>query len=180
MAGNASSLFFTWENLGDLEIGRPHLGDSAPVRIYRLMQYAVKAALADKVGVQGTKEIFFNAGRLAGETFCQNVLDTSLPLDKFFLDLTHKLSEWKIGILEIEDIQPDTLEMTLTVAEDLDCSGLPVCHQTLCDFDEGFLAGILSAYTGQEFAVEEISCWATGDRVCRFKISASQADKRNP
>jgi predicted hydrocarbon binding protein len=171
VAGNASSLFFTWENLGDLEIGRPHLGDWAPVLIYRLMQYAVKAVLSDKVGVQETKEIFFNAGRLAGEAFCQNVLDTSLPLDRFFLDLTQKLAEWKIGILAIEDIQPDTLEMTLTVAEDLDCSGLPICHQTLCDYDEGFLAGILSAYTGKEFAVEEISCWATGDRVCRFRIS---------
>lgn len=175
MVQSAKPLFFSWENLGDLEVGRPQLGDMAPVLVYRLMQYALKAVLAQKVGVAATKEIFIQAGRLAGVEFCRNVLDTSLPLDRFFLELGRKLEEWKIGILKIEDIAPDTLEMTLTVAEDLDCSGLPVCHQTLCDYDEGFLAGILSSYTGQEFQVEEISCWALGDRICRFKVSLVQS-----
>ncbi|MGQ9920911.1 MAG: V4R domain-containing protein [Desulfobacca sp.] len=171
VANSANPLFFCWENLGDLEIGRPNLGGSAPVLVYRLMQYALKAVLAQKLGVAATKEIFRQAGRLAGAEFCRNVLDTSLPLDRFLLELGNKLAEWKIGVLQIEDIEPDTLEMTLTVAEDLDCSGLHVCEQTLCDYDEGFLAGILSSYTGQEFHVEEISCWALGDRTCRFKVT---------
>ncbi len=172
--GNADPLFFCWENLGDLEIGRPHLGGLAPVLVYRLMQYALKAVLTQKLGAAATKEIFIQAGRLAGAEFCRNVLDTHLPLDRFFLELGRKLQDWKIGILTIEDIEPNTLEMTLTVAEDLDCSGLDVSDQTLCDYDEGFLAGVLAAYTGREFAVEEISCWATGDRVCRFKVTIVQ------
>lgn len=171
MPDKANPLFFCWENLGDLEIGRPNLGGMAPVLVYRLMQYALKAVLAQRVGLAASKEIFIQAGRLAGEEFCRNVLDTNLPLEQFFQELGHKLEEWKIGILKIEDIQPDTLEMTLTVAEDLDCSGLNVCDQTLCDYDEGFLAGILTAYADREFAVEEISCWATGDRICRFKVT---------
>lgn len=171
MANNASTLFFCWENLGDVEIGRPNLGFMAPVLVYRLMQYSLKAVLAEKLGSDETKVIFINAGRLAGEEFCRNVLDTDLDLDKFLVDLTKKLLDWKIGVLEIEDIQPDILEMTLTVAEDLDCSGLPVSDQTMCDYDEGFLAGILKAYTGKDFQVEEIACWATGDRVCRFKVT---------
>jgi predicted hydrocarbon binding protein len=171
VANNASTLFFCWENLGDVEIGRPNLGFMAPVLVYRLMQYSLKAVLAEKLGPDETKVIFINAGRLAGEEFCRNVLDTDLDLDKFLVDLTKKLLDWKIGVLEIEDIQPDILEMTLTVAEDLDCSGLPVSDQTMCDYDEGFLAGILKAYTGKDFQVEEIACWATGDRVCRFKVT---------
>jgi len=171
---HAEPLFFSWENLGDLEVGRPQLGGMAPVLVYRLLQYALKAVLAQKLGVAATKEIFFQAGRLAGEEFCRQVLDCNLPIERFFLDLANKLEEWKIGLLEIEDLQPHTLEMTLTVAEDLGCSGLPVCHQTLCDYDEGFLAGILSVYSGQDFQVEEISCWAMGDRICRFKISLAQ------
>lgn len=171
MANNAGTLFFCWENLGDLEIGRPNLGLMAPVLVYRLMQYSLKAVLAKKLGPQETREIFINAGRLAGEAFCRNVLDTDLNLDRFLVELNKKLLDWKIGILEIEDIQPDILEMTLTVAEDLDCSGLPVSDQTLCDYDEGFLAGILKAYTGKDFKVEEIACWATGDRVCRFRVT---------
>jgi uncharacterized protein len=171
VAENPGMLYFCWENLGDLEIGRPNLGLMAPVLIYRLMQYSLKTVLTQKLGFEETKEIFINAGRLAGEEFCRTMLDIDLDLDRFLVELSKKLSDWKIGVLEIEDIQPNTLEMTLTVAEDLDCSGLPASGQTLCDYDEGFLAGILKGYTGKDFQVTEIACWALGDRVCRFKVS---------
>ena len=174
MANSANSFFFSWENLGDLEIGRPNLGLMAPVLVYRLMQYSLKTVLAEKLGPQETKAIFIEAGRLAGEEFCHQLLDTQLDFDRFFVELTKKLADWKIGLLEIEDIRRDVLEMTLTVAEDLDCSGLPKSDQTLCDYDEGFLAGILKAYTGKDFQVEEIACWALGDRICRFKVTVKQ------
>lgn len=176
MANNPHSLFFCWENLGDLEIGRPNLGLMAPVLVYRLMQYSLKAVLAQKLSPEETREIFINAGRLAGEEFCRKILDIDLDLDRFLVELSKKLSDWKIGVLEIEDIERDTLEMTLTVAEDLDCSGLPASDQTLCDYDEGFLAGILKAYTGKDFQVTEIACWALGDRICRFKVTVEHAD----
>ena len=175
LANSPDRLFFSWENLGDLEIGRPNLGQMAPVLIYRLMQYSLKSVLAEKLGPEGTREVFIAAGRLAGEEYCRQLLDTQLELDKFIVELTKKLEEWKIGLLEIEDIQRDTLEMTLTVAEDLDCSGLPKCNQTLCDYDEGFLAGILKAYTGKDFSVKEIACWALGDRICRFKVTVKHS-----
>lgn len=171
MAETAETLFFCWENLGDLEIGRPNLGLMAPVLVYRLMQYSLKTVLAEKLSPQETKAIFIEAGRLAGEAYCRQLLDTTLDLDRFLVELAKKLADWKIGILEIEDIRPDVLEMTLTVAEDLDCSGLPKSDQTMCDYDEGFLAGILKAYTGKDFQVEEIACWALGDRICRFNVS---------
>ncbi|MGO5051014.1 hypothetical protein ACTQ6A_00640 [Lachnospiraceae bacterium LCP25S3_G4] len=41
----------------------------------------------------------------------------------------------------------DNGEAILTVGEDLDCSGLPITGETVCNFDEGFLAGILKVYT---------------------------------
>jgi uncharacterized protein len=173
VAENPGALFFCWENLGDLEVGRPSLGLMAPVLVYRLMQYSLKAVLAQKLGPEETRKVFIDAGRLAGEEFCRTMVDIDLDLDRFLVELSKKLSDWKIGLLEIEDIQPDTLEMTLTVSEDLDCSGLPVSDRSLCDYDEGFLAGILKAYTGKDFQVTEIACWALGDRVCRFKVAVS-------
>ena len=53
------------------------------------------------------------------------------------------LEESKIGILRIEKFDIDTGEAVLTVGEDLDCSGLPITGETVCNYDEGFLAGIL-------------------------------------
>ncbi|MCC7377599.1 MAG: 4-vinyl reductase [Verrucomicrobiales bacterium] len=49
-------------------------------------------------------------------------------------------------------------------------TGLPVKGKTVCDYDEGFIAGILHAYTGKEFSAIEIDCRATGDRTCRFNV----------
>lgn len=50
------------------------------------------------------------------------------------------------------------MSFTVTVSEDLDCSGLPITGTTVCDYDEGFLSGILEVYTGKPFQVKEIDC----------------------
>jgi predicted hydrocarbon binding protein len=57
------------------------------------------------------------------------------------------------------------------VAEDLDCSGIPVCSEEICTYDEGFISGIMLEFTGKRFNVKEIDCWCSGGRVCRFNVS---------
>jgi uncharacterized protein len=162
---------FTWDDLGDLELGRPNLGPMTSVVCYRLLEYTFKDVLSKELGLEKTKEIFIAAGRLAGEQFCNNVLNPELTLEAFLADLEKKLIALKIGVLRIEAADMEKGIMTLTVSEDLDCSGLPLYGETVCDYDEGFLAGILYAYTGKEFQVKEIDCWATGDRTCRFQTN---------
>ena len=39
----------------------------------------------------------------------------------------------------------------------------------MCNYDEGFIAGILSTYTKLPYEAIEVDCWAKGDRVCRFE-----------
>lgn len=77
----------------------------------------------------------------------------------------------KIGILRVEEANLDRMHFVLTVAEDLDCSGLPMIDEQICTYDEGFIAGLLYAQTGQEFSVKEVDCWCSGDRVCRFEVN---------
>jgi predicted hydrocarbon binding protein len=81
------------------------------------------------------------------------------------------LKTYLIGILQFENSDLGSLSFTLTVGEDLDCSGLPVSNETVCEYDEGFISGIFNAYTGKQFIVKEIDCWASGDRVCRFSAT---------
>ena len=69
------------------------------------------------------------------------------------------------------------MTFTLTVAEDLDCSGLPFSDEVVCQYDEGFIAGILEAYTGKPFHAKEVDCWASGDRVCRFDVKMLGKEK---
>ena len=160
---------FKWADIGDINLGRPNLGNTTNVAVYRLMQYAMRSVLNNQLGGQKAAEVFYQAGLLAGKEFCKNMLDTSLNFPLFVAQLQNRLKELNVGILRIEKTDLEKLELTLVVTEDLDCSGLPITDETVCDYDEGFIAGILDVYTGKAFQVKEVDCWSKGDRVCRFE-----------
>ncbi|MDR2899277.1 MAG: 4-vinyl reductase [Clostridiales bacterium] len=164
---------FTWESMGDIKVGRGNLGSDMPVMVYRLMQYTMRDILHREYDEETARNILWAAGHLAGINFAENVLDLSGDFDFFVANLHKSLIDYKIGILRIERSDLDSLNFTLTVSEDLDCSGLPITDETVCDYDEGFISGIFETYTGKEFNVKEIDCWATGDRTCRFKARPS-------
>lgn len=163
---------FDWASLGDISVGRANLGEEMPVIVYRLLQYTMKGVLRARYGEETACEIMREAGLVAGRAFAKNMLDLSGDLDYFIADLQKKLKDLKIGILRIERADVEKLRFTLTVAEDLDCSGLPVTDETVCDYDEGFISGILESYAGKPFIVKEVDCWASGDRTCRFSANA--------
>jgi uncharacterized protein len=165
-----SQYHFSWDQLGDIAVGRPNLGMHTRVETYRLMQYTMRAILVEEFGEEKTAALLASAGRLSGIEFCNNLLNKTLPLNEFLASVHERLLEFNIGVLKIEKINPETLHTTATVSEDLDCSGLPVTGVTVCDYDEGFLEGVFSTYTGEPFTAKEIDCWSTGDRTCRFQI----------
>lgn len=160
---------FTWDNLGDIKRGRGDLGEEMPVLVYRLMQYTMLDVLSKAYGNEQANEHFRQAGYLAGIEFAKNVLDLQVDFNTFVAGLQKKLKELKVGILRMEAFDETTGEIILTVEEDLDCSGLPITNETVCYYDEGFIAGILEAYTGKKYNVWEVDCWSNGDRVCRFR-----------
>lgn len=160
---------FTWESLGDIKAGRAELGEYMPVLVYRVLQYSLNDILTKQGGQEYANETFREAGYLAGTEFAKNVLNLGEDFETFIANLQKTLLDLKIGILRFEEFDTQTGAFVLTVAEDLDCSGLPPTDEVVCTYDEGFLSGILKAYTGKEYKVREIDCWANGDRVCRFK-----------
>lgn len=165
---------FQWKDLGNIEHGRENLGEYLPVAVYRLFHYSLRDALIAEIGVEKTDQLMITAGKNAGKEFCRNCLDTALPHDRFLAELQKKFRDNLIGILRIEKTDLTQMEYQLTVAEDLDCSGIAVTDETVCHFDEGFLAGIFECYTGKDFSARETDCWASGARVCRFLVKGSQ------
>jgi len=163
-------LQFDWKMLGDLAEGRPNLGPTMNVTVYRLMQFTLRDVLIARYGVEDADRVFYEAGEKAGRELYKNVLTRKGNFDEFIVELQEILKSLNIGILRVEAADLANLNFTLTVAEDLDCSGLPVTNEQICTYDEGFIQGILSEYTGKEFHVKEVDCWCSGDRVCRFDV----------
>ena len=162
---------FRWEDIGEVDLGRPNLGNSTHVAVYRLMQYTMRSILNNEFGSAKAAELFYNSGFIAGKELCKNLLDIKLEVFDFLAQLQKILRELNIGILRVEKSDIVKMAFVITVAEDLDCSGLPITNETVCDYDEGFIAGIFEQYTGRGFNVKEIDCWSTGERVCRFTVN---------
>jgi len=160
---------FQWGSLGDIKTGRGDLGEDMPVVVYRLMQYTLLDVLSEEFGLDKANHFIRQAGYVAGKEFANNMLKLDLDFEGFFSNLQEMLRLLKVGILRMELFDAETGEIVLTVGEDLDCSGLPVTNENICVYDEGFISGILEMYTGKKYDVREIDCWASGDRVCRFK-----------
>ena len=159
---------FSWNLLGDLKAGRPSLGPTTRLEVYRLMQYTMRDVLEQECGTEKTDDIFYKAGLLAGKEFYKNIMGTPADLNDFVRKLQQALMEMNVGILRIEKTDPEKGSFVMTVSEDLDCSGLPETGYGICTYDEGFIAGLMESFTGVPFDVREIDCWCTGDRTCRF------------
>lgn len=150
--------------------GRGNLGDEIPVAVYRLMEYSLREQLVEEFGSETQIRIFRQAGYRAGRYFADHLLDLTQDLNSFVAALQTRMEELKIGVLRIETLDTQTGKIMLTVSEDADCSGLPLLGEAVCNYDEGFISGIMSAYMKKEYIAVEIDCWATGDRVCRFRV----------
>lgn len=159
---------FFWGLLGDLDAGRPNLGEMTRVEVYRLMQFCFRDVLEKDLGTEKADEIFYNAGYLAGTHFYRHAIGEAADLGEFVRKLQDALRDMLIGVLRVEEEDLANGRLTVTVSEDLDCSGLPELSYEVCTYDEGFIAALLESFSGKKFKVKEVDCWCTGDRTCRF------------
>lgn len=116
---------FDWKYIGDMELGRPNLGKTARLEIYRLFQYTLRDVLETEYGTEQSDRLLYKAGFLAGTEFCKRYVGECASFSDFVAKVQAALEEMNVGILHVERADMDKLEFTLTVAEDLDCSGLP-------------------------------------------------------
>ena len=164
---------FSWEIIGDIELGRPHLGKQTRLEIYRLMQFTFRDVIEKKYGTQAADEIFYDAGKMAGAAFYQQFIKKTSDLSEFIRQVQTIFKEMSIGILRMEKADIEQGQFILTVAEDLDCSGLSDnLEYEICVYDEGFIAALLESHFGKKFVVKEIDCWGTGSPTCRFDARA--------
>jgi uncharacterized protein len=165
---NQNKYQFSWDLIGDIQNGRPNLGNNTRLEVYRLMQFCFRDVMEKHMGTQETDKIFYESGKLAGQQFYKNILGEISDMDTFVNKLQSSLKDLNIGILRVEKADVEKGSFILTVSEDLDCSGLPELGYEVCTYDEGFIAGIMESFTGANFIVKEVDCWCTGDRTCRF------------
>ena len=164
---------FSWDFVGDIKEGRPNLGNTTRIEVYRLFQYTLRDVLEQRGGTLEADKILFDAGVLAGKHLADYFIGKQDSVTEFLSAAKNLLLELGIGILRVEESNTETNHFILSVAEDLDCSGLPETGHEVCSYDEGFIKGLFEFQTGSIFDVKEIDCWCLGDRTCRFEVKAN-------
>lgn len=161
---------FSWDLIGNIEKGRPHLGSDTRLEVYRLFQFTLRDVLEQHLNSKTEVDrIFFEAGINAGRHFAEKFVGKQETLYTFLSILQKKLQEFKIGILRVEQVSQHNANLIISVEEDLDCSGLPDVGEETCHYDEGFIKGALDYQTGDSYSVKEVDCWCLGGRTCRFE-----------
>ena len=163
---------FSWSLLGNTQLGRPNLGETISVKVYRLMQYTFRDVLERTYRTEAADNLFLEAGKLAGRHFYENLIAGAPDFQQFIQSLQDMFRSLGVGVIRIEKAEPPFEEIMLSVEEDADCSGLPELDYEYCRYDEGFIAGILEGFTKRPYDVKEIDCWCTGGRACRFQAKA--------
>lgn len=165
---------FNWDLIGDLEDGRPNMGATIGLDMYRLMHFTLRDALEAKCGLEETNKIFYDAGKLAGTNFYRRYIDPVSTVEEFVSKSQKVLREKGVGILKIEEVLLTEGKVTLTIDEDLDCSGLPELDYETCVYDEGFVSALFECFTQKPWSAKEIDCWCTGARTCRFMATETK------
>jgi predicted hydrocarbon binding protein len=168
---------FSWDLIGDLEVGRPNLGPTTRLELYRLMQFCFRDVIEEKYGTIEADLIFYQSGYMAGKELYKQFFAGVTDFTAFVKRLQDIAREMLVGVIRIEKADIELGEFVLTVSEDLDCSGLPELDYEICVYDEGFIAGLMESFTGKKFKVKEIDCWCTGDRTCRFTANVIKEEE---
>ena len=162
---------FSMDLIGNIGEGRPNLGATIDVGVYRLMQFSIRDVILRKFRPEIASAIFYDAGEMTGREIYRTMIAKRESFEDFIKETKELLANLKIGILNLEHADMAAKQFTVTLSEDLDCSGLPASNETICSYDEGLLSGLLLEHTGIRFDVKEVSCWCTGDKLCRFQLN---------
>ena len=69
---------FDWSMLGNVTEGRPNLGSTMDVAVYRLMQFTRRDVIIQEFDTATAERIYYKAGELAGRELFKNLIKQSI------------------------------------------------------------------------------------------------------
>jgi uncharacterized protein len=71
---------FEWSMIGNVGEGRPNLGPTMDVAVYRLMQFTLRDIIITELGAEAADRIYYKAGELAGRHFHKQMINKTTIL----------------------------------------------------------------------------------------------------
>ena len=147
-----------------LKSDRPHFSsvnrdDNKYVTTFRLVRFC---KLSKIVGGSAADILWYSSGKDLGMLLVDKGLVKSVD------DIARVLLDQRIGIVDV--VKESSNRMRVHVYECMTCFGIPNIGRTVCHFEGGVIAGILTRLMGSEARAIETHCWGRGNRFCGFDI----------
>ena len=94
-------LKFDWSMIGNIGEGRPNLGNTMDVSVYRLMQFTLRDVLIKEFDAETADRIFYEAGKHAGKEFCKELITQKDDFNGFVVEPQKLFKKLKMNILRI-------------------------------------------------------------------------------
>ncbi|AWB09798.1 hypothetical protein TDSAC_0422 [Thermodesulfobium acidiphilum] len=165
------------DKIGNIDAGRPNLGLLMPVFMYRFFFISVQEKLKERFGQSEADRVLFDAGFLAGNEFCETFISAEGDVKKFLVSLQTAFKEQRLGVLQLEDMDLNSLYFEISILEDVYCSGVEHSDRFVCSMCEGFLAGIFSFYFKRIFEAKELEAWTGTNPKSTFELKPKKIKK---
>jgi len=103
--------------------------------------------------------------RGAGYNLARKLVETNEI--KSIDDLPRVFLKQKLGLVDI--IEESFNRMKVNLYECISCYNIKPVGRTLCDFEAGFIQGVMEALIGKNIT-REVYCWGLGNHFCGFEV----------
>jgi len=149
--------------------------EKEPVPYFTLPMNALKSLFEEiriSVEPEMAEEIIERYGIRCGEGIVQNLGVTGESLEDFG-EMVHPLwAHVGLGRPNVTKVESD--EVVVEFKESIEALAKGKSEQTQCTFSMGYMKGLVEMAIGGTYHVEETSCIAKGDDVCRHVITPMQ------
>ena len=159
------------EIVGDAVKGRPTLGPTVPISMFRAMRLlGMMQGLDALIGDAST--LVYSSGREVGRSIGAQLAEAARgDLGTFVELVVKKLADLGVGRVSLAEARPEDGYLLVDVDECITCSGMDPIGKRICHFEAGMISSIIEAFTRKTNNVIETKCNGTGDGVCQFAVT---------
>ena len=157
--------------IGDPAKGRPTLGATAPVAMFRALRLVgVMEGIDHLIG--DASNLVYASGKTVGTEVGKGIVKESGPdLGKFVEVTARTVKDLGVGLLSVVSAEPEKGRVALRVDECITCSGMPNIGKKVCHFEGGLISGVVSEFVNKPVTVVETKCNGMGSGCCEFECT---------
>ena len=157
------------EIVGDAAKGRPTLGKTVPIEMFRAMRLLGMMQGMDAL-IGNASSLVYSSGREVGKPIGAQLAEAARgDLGTFVELMVKKFADLGVGRVRLAAARPEDGYLLVDVDECITCAGIAPIGKRICHFEAGIISAVIEAFTRKANAVVETKCNGTGDGLCQFE-----------